>query len=264
MDLHISGKTALITGSSSGIGNAIARRLAAEGCHIIIHGRSEASVQPALEVLIQDYPHTEIRGIAADLSDEAQVDSLIKSLPALDILINNAGIFTAKAFVNTSDEDWHRMLEVNLMSGVRLSRACLAGMMERNWGRILFVSSECAQLVPPDMIAYSTSKAALHALARGLAQTAKGSGVTVNTLMPGSTLSEGAERFLQEAAVESGLSTKEVADRFFQEVRTSSLLQRFASTDEVAAAAVFCCSSMASITSGAVIRADGGSVSGIF
>ncbi len=264
MDLHISGKSALVTGSTSGIGNAIARRLTAEGCRTIIHGRSDASVLPAVQALKQDFPQIEIRGIAADLSDAAQVDRLIQSLPPLDILINNAGIFTAQTFAETSDDDWHRMLEVNLMSGVRLSRACLSGMMERNWGRILFVSSECAQLVPPNMIAYATSKAALHALARGLAQAARGSGVTVNTLMPGSTLSEGAVRFLQEAADESGISTEEVADRFFQEVRTSSLLQRFATTDEVAAAAVFCCSSMAGITSGAVIRADGGSVSGIF
>ena len=204
MDLKLKNKTAFITGSTAGIGYAIARGLAREGAHVLLNGRTEESVRSAVSELKATFPEAQISGFAADFGDSVQVkqliDQLIATLPEIDILVNNVGIYAAKTYQETSDADWQSMLEVNLMSGVRLSRALLPGMKQRNWGRILFVSSECASLVPADLIAYSCTKAAMQALSRGLAQTTTGSGVTVNRIFPGSTLTEGAEKFLNDQA----------------------------------------------------------------
>ena len=263
MDLQLKNKTAFITGSTAGIGYAIAQGLAREGAQVILNGRTEKSLKSAVEALKKEFPDSQISGFSADFGDPEQVDKLIQKLPDLDILVNNVGIYAARTFEETTDSDWSSMLEVNLMSGVRLSRTLLPGMKERNWGRILFISSECASLVPEDLIAYSCTKAAMLALSRGLAQTTSSSGVTVNGLVPGSTLTEGAEEFLKNQAESQGVSTQEVSDQFFKEVRTTSIVGRFLDPKEVADTAVYLCSPLSSGTNGAAIRIDGGSVPGI-
>lgn len=263
MNLQLKNKRTFVSGSTAGIGLAIAKVLAAEGAEVILNGRSQARVDQAINQIKMELPEAKLNGIPADFSDSASVEALISSLGQVDILINNVGIFASQSFAETADEDWYRMFEVNVMSGVRLSRALLPGMIAQNWGRILFVGSECAMLVPEDLIAYSTTKAALLAISRGLAQTTKGSAVTVNTVVPGSTLSEGAERFLQEVAEKDQISEQEVADNFFKNVRTSSLIQRFTSTEEIANTVAYLSSPLASATNGAAIKLEGGSVPGI-
>lgn len=263
MDLQLKNKRAFITGSTGGIGLAIAKVLASEGAEVIINGRTQDRIDQAITRLKSEVPGTKLSGIPADFADSASVESLLAKLGSVDILINNVGIFTSQSFADTSDADWYRMFEVNVMSGVRLSRAVLPGMLERNWGRILFVSSECALLVPEDLIAYGATKAALLAVSRGLAQTTKGSAVTVNSILPGSTLSEGAERFLKTVAENEQISEKEVAENFFKNVRTSSLIQRFTSTEEIANTIAYLCSPLSSATNGAAIKLEGGSVPGI-
>lgn len=242
---------------------AIAKVLATEGAEVILNGRTQARIDQAIAQLMKELPDAKLTGIPADFSDPASVESLLNNLNSVDILVNNVGIFTSQSFADTSDADWYRMFEVNVMSGVRLSRALLPRMLTRNWGRILFVSSECAMLAPEDLIAYSTTKAALLAVSRGLAQTTKGSAVTVNTVVPGSTLSEGAERFLQEVAEKEQISEAEVAANFFKNVRTTSLIQRFISTEEIANTIAYLSSPLASATNGAAIKLEGGSVPGI-
>jgi NAD(P)-dependent dehydrogenase (short-subunit alcohol dehydrogenase family) len=263
MDLQLKNKRAFVSGSTGGIGLAIAKVLAAEGAEVILNGRAQARIDQAIARLSSEVPGAKLRGIPADFADPVSVESILDKLGSVDILINNVGVFTSQSFSDTSDADWYRMFEVNVMSGVRLSRAVLPGMLKRNWGRILFVSSECAMLVPEDLIAYSTTKAALLAVSRGLAQTTKGSAVTVNAVLPGSTLSEGAERFLQTVAENEQISEKEVAENFFKNVRTSSLIQRFTSTEEIANTLAYLCSPLASATNGAAIKLEGGSVPGI-
>jgi NAD(P)-dependent dehydrogenase (short-subunit alcohol dehydrogenase family) len=263
MDLKLENKTAFITGSTAGIGYAIAMGLAREGVHVFLNGRTESSVRSAVESLKKELTNAKISGRVADFTDPEQVKRLIGKLPEIDILVNNVGIYAAKTFEETSDADWKAMLEINLMSGVRLSRALLPEMIQRNWGRILFISSECASLVPEDLIAYSCTKAAMLALSRGLAQTTGGTGVTVNSLLPGSTLTEGAEKFLDDQAASQGVSANEVSDQFFKEVRTTSILGRFLDPREVANTAVYLCSELSSGTNGAAIHIDGGSVPGI-
>jgi NAD(P)-dependent dehydrogenase (short-subunit alcohol dehydrogenase family) len=263
MDLQLKNKRAFVSGSTGGIGLAIAKVLASEGAEVIINGRSQDRIDQAITWLKSEVPGAKLSGIPADFADSASVESLLAKLGSVDILINNVGIFTSQSFADTSDVDWYQMFEVNVMSGVRLSRAVLPGMLERNWGRILFVSSECALLVPEDLIAYSTTKAALLAVSRGLAHTTKGSAVTVNSVLPGSTLSEGAERFLKTVAENEQISEKEVAENFFKNVRTSSLIQRFTSTEEIANTIAYLCSPLSSATNGAAIKLEGGSVSGI-
>lgn len=263
MDLQLKNKTAFVSGSTAGIGLAIAKVLAAEGVDVILNGRTQARINQAIAQLKTELPEAKLTGIPADFSDPASVESLLDIIGPVDILVNNVGIFTSQSFADTSDADWYRMFEVNVMSGVRMSRAILPGMLARNWGRILFVSSECAMLVPEDLIAYSTTKAALLAISRGLAQTTQGSSVTVNTVVPGSTLSEGAERFLREVAENEQINEEEVAANFFKNVRTTSLIQRFTSTEEIANTVAYLSSPLASATNGAVIKLEGGSVPGI-
>ena len=263
MELNLGGKTAFISGSTAGIGFAVARSLMNEGVEVIINGRTQQGLDHAVNRLMEASPKARVRGIAADFSDPSSVNSLISALPALDILINNVGIYTAQSFFESPDEDWLRQFEVNVMSGVRLSRALMPAMLENNWGRIIFVSSECASLVPEDLIPYSVTKTALLGLSRGLAQLTKGTEVTVNAVLPGSTLTEGAEVLLQEMAERQEKSLEEVETDFFTQVRTASMLQRFASVDEIAHTITYLVSPLALATNGASIKLEGGSTGGI-
>lgn len=263
MDLKLKGKIAFITGSTAGIGFAVAKTLIQEGASVILNGRTEESIKKATEKLKQEFLNSRVSGFAADFNKINEVEKLLKQLPEIDILINNVGIYSSESFFETSDKNWYRQFEVNVMSGVRLSKKILPKMLSKNWGRILFISSECANLVPVDMISYSTTKAALHAISRGLAQMAKGSGVTINTVVPGSTLSRGAEEFLENAAKKEGKTKTEVEKDFFTDVRSSSLLQRFAKVEEVAQTITYLCSPLSSATNGTVIKVDGGSSGGI-
>lgn len=263
MDLKLKGKTAFISGSTAGIGFATARSLLQEGATVIINGRTTTSVDNALRKLKQDGFTDKVSGVAADLADTTAIQDLFNRLPQVDILVNNVGIYTSTSFFEMKDEDWYRQFDVNVMSAVRLSRHYLPQMLEKNWGRILFISSECATLVPEDLIAYSMTKTALLSISRGLAQLTKGTAVTVNSIIPGSTLSEGAEQFLAGVAEQEGKTVETVEAEFFAEVRTSSLLQRFASVDEVAHTITYLSSPLAAATNGAAIKVDGGSMGGI-
>jgi len=263
MDLQLKGKTAFISGSTAGIGFCVARVFLQEGASVTINGRTDTSVTKAIEKLKADFPLSKIEGVACDFSKSREVELLLERLSDIDILINNVGIYTSQSFAETTDEDWQKQMEVNIMSGVRLSRQLLPKMIEKNWGRILFVSSECATLVPVDLIAYSTTKTAILGVSRGLAQLTKGTGVTVNTVLPGSTMTEGAEQFLQNLAKKNRQAVAEVEKDFFSEARPASLLQRFASVEEIANTIVYFSSPIAAATNGAAIKLDGGSMGGI-
>jgi NAD(P)-dependent dehydrogenase (short-subunit alcohol dehydrogenase family) len=264
MDLELKGKTVFITGSTAGIGFATAKALMNEGASVILNGRTSASVEAAIKRLEQAFPDETISGIATDFSILGEVNNLLENLPKIDVLINNVGVYSSGSFFETDDAEWYRQFEVNVMSGVRLSKSILPRMLANNWGRILFISSECASLTPPDLIAYSMTKAAILAVSRGLAQLTKGTNVTVNSVIPGSTLSEGAEQFLEDAAQKEQKTKDEIENVFFTEVRTSSLLQRFAKVEEVADTIAYIASSRSSATNGAAIKVDGGSSGGLF
>lgn len=261
MNIDLSGKTALVTGSTSGIGYAVAKGLAASGADVVINGRGQDSVNASVRKL--EGAGGSVRGVAADVSTAAGCKALVTALPEVDILVNNAGIFQAKDFFDIPDEDWTRFFEVNVMSGVRLSRAYFEGMIKRNWGRIVFISSESALNIPTEMIHYGMTKTAQLAIARGLAQLARGTGVTVNSVLPGPTMSEGVETFVKDLAKQNGQSTDEAAANFIKQHRPSSLLQRFASVDEIANMVVYVASKESSATNGAALRAEGGIVNTI-
>lgn len=263
MDLKFQGKTAFITGSTAGIGFATARALAREGAAVILNGRTETNVQEAVQKLQREFSKNTVSGACADFSNVKQIEQLLGNLPEINILVNNVGIYSSGSFFEAKDADWQQQFDVNVMSGVRLCRKILPKMLANNWGRILFVSSECATLVPTDLIPYSMTKAAILAVSRGLAQLTKGTRVTVNTIVPGSTLSEGAEQFLENAAQKEGKTKAQVEADFFTEVRTSSLLQRFAKVDEIANTITYLASPLSSATNGAAIKVDGGSMGGI-
>ena len=263
MDLQLKGKTAFITGSTAGIGFATAKLLLQEGANVIINGRKESSVSTAVEKLKKLVPNTEVKGVSADFSSINEIEVLLTKIPSTDILINNVGIYTSQTFFDTTDEDWLKQIEVNVLSGVRLSKYFLPKMLQKKWGRIIFISSECASLVPEDLIAYSTTKAAVLALSRGLSQLTSGTDVTVNTLIPGSTLTEGAEQFLSNMAEKENKTRVQVENDFFEKVRTSSLLQRFTSVEEIANTIAFYASPLSSATNGAAIKMEGGSMGGI-
>ena len=263
MDLQLTNKTAFISGSTSGIGFAIAKALLAEGAVVIINGRSQKNIDSAVKQLKALVPNGKVSGIAVDFKNPAAMDVIKQKIDQLDILINNVGIYVSKSFDKTTAEEWQEMFEVNLMSSVKLSKYFLPKMKAKNWGRIIFISSECAQLVPEDLIAYSATKAAIQALSRGLAQTTMGSNVSVNTLAPGSTLTESAQEYIKNQSIIEQRSEQDVADDFFKKVRTTSLLQRFIQPKEVADMAVFLASPLSSATNGAVIKVDGGSIPGI-
>ncbi|WP_049621549.1 SDR family NAD(P)-dependent oxidoreductase [Frateuria defendens] len=258
MHIDLTGKTALVTASSAGIGFAIAKGLAAAGAHVVVNGRSQGSVDKALAALRAELPAASLQGAVADLSDAAGTDALIAAVPAADILVNNAGIFELKPFFEIDDADWERYFQTNVMSGVRLSRHYLKGMLDRGWGRIVFISSESALNIPADMIHYGFSKTAQLAVARGLAKLATGSGVTVNSVLPGPTLSEGVKAMLKETAEKEGKSIEQAATEFVRSQRASSIIQRPATVDEVANMVVYVCSMQASATTGAALRVDGG------
>jgi NAD(P)-dependent dehydrogenase (short-subunit alcohol dehydrogenase family) len=262
MDLKLDGKRALVTGSTKGIGLAIAEALAAEGAHVIVNGRSEATVATALEQLRRHHPDAGIDGFAADLSSGAAAADLVRRYPDLDILVNNLGIFEPRPFEEISDAEWRRFFEVNVLSGVRLSRAYLPGMKRRNWGRIVFISSESAIQIPAEMIHYGMTKTAQLAVSRGIAETCAGTGVTVNAVLPGPTRSAGVEEFV--TTVSRGRSFADYEPIFFQTARPTSLLQRFATPEEVAHLVVYVCSPLASATTGAALRVDGGVVRACF
>ena len=258
MKIDLSGKTALVTGSTSGIGHAIAKGLAATGASVVVNGRTQARVDAAAAALAKAVPGARVRGIAADVSTAPGCKALLAALPDVDILINNAGIFEPKGFLEIPDEDWSRFFEVNVMSGVRLSRAYLPEMLKRNWGRIVFVSSESALNIPTDMIHYGMTKTAQLAIARGLAKLTRGTAVTVNSVLPGPTLSEGVETFVKEVARQNKQPEAEAVANFVKQHRPSSLLQRFASAEEIANMVVYVSSKEASVTNGAALRAEGG------
>jgi len=263
LELKIKNKTAFVSGSTGGIGFAIALKLLEEGVRVIINGRSEKSVTLAMGRLKKKFSEADVTGIAADFSVAADVENLIKELPDIDILINNVGIFEPKNFTEIPDSEWFRFFEVNVMSGVRLSRHILPGMLSRDNGRIIFISSESAVFIPEEMIHYGVTKTAMLAVSRGLAQLTKGSGVTVNAILPGPTKSAGVEVFLQEMASAANITATEAEKSFFSNNRPTSLLQRFASTEEVANTVVYFASPLASATNGAAIRVEGGIVKSI-
>jgi NAD(P)-dependent dehydrogenase (short-subunit alcohol dehydrogenase family) len=263
MDLQLEGKRALITGSSAGIGYAIAERLALEGASVIINGRTQQRVDQALAALGKSRPRGTAAGLAADLGTADGVGQALQQFPDVDILVNNLGIFEPKAFEEISDADWLHFFEVNVMSGVRLSRHYLPRMKQRNWGRIVFISSESAVQIPAEMIHYGMTKTAQLAISRGLAETTAGTNVTVNTVMPGPTGSEGALGFVDQLAAQQKTDRASVEREFFRSVRPTSLLKRMIEPKEIAAFVTFICSPLSSATNGAALRADGGVVRSI-
>ncbi len=260
MKIDLSGKTALVTGSTSGIGHAIAKGLASAGANVVVNGRTQAKLDAAVAAITKVVPGAKVRGVAADVSTAAGCNALAAALPEVDILINNAGIFEPKGFFDIPDEDWTRFVEVNVMSGVRLSRSYMPGMLKRNWGRIVFISSESALNIPKEMIHYGLTKTAQLALSRGLAEMTRGTAVTVNSVLPGPTMSEGVETFVKDLAKQHGQSVEEAASQFVKQFRPTSLLQRFASVEEIANMVVYISSKEASATNGAALRAEGGIV----
>lgn len=263
MDLGLIGKRALVTGSTAGIGFASAVALAREGARVVISGRTQTRVTEALGQLRQEVANAQVEGFAADLGTAAGCRALTAACPEVDILVNNLGIFEPKPFDQIPDDDWLRFFETNVLSGVRLSRHYLGGMKSRNWGRIVFVSSESALQIPTEMIHYGMTKTAQLAISRGLAETLTGTGVTVNCVLPGPTASEGVSTFVGQVAAERGQDPAAVERDFFAHTRPSSILQRFATPAEVAAMIAYVCSTQASATTGAALRVDGGVVRAI-
>jgi len=260
MDLQLTGKTALITGSTAGIGLAIATLLAREGASVVVNGRTKARVDQAIAAIQKLKPKGEISGIDADVSSAEGVAALTRKLSRVDILVNNAGIFEPKPFESITDGDWERFFQANVMSGVRLSRFYLPKMIAKNWGRIVFISSESGIQTPAEMIHYGMTKTAQLAISRGLAETTAGTGVTVNSVLPGPTASEGVDKFVEQLAKQNKQSPKDFEKEFFKSARPSSLLKRFATSEEVANMVIYVCSPLSAATNGASLRCDGGVV----
>lgn len=263
MDLQLTDKTALVTGSTAGIGFAIASLMAEEGASIILSGRSQSRVEEAIQRIKASKKNAQVTGVAADLGTKDGVAKLTNEIPSVDILVNNLGIFEPKEFVEIPDEDWMRFFEVNALSGIRLSRFYLPKMLQKNWGRIVFISSESGVNIPVEMIHYGVTKTAQIALARGIAETTAGTNVTVNSVLPGPTRSEGVEKFVEDLAKGQGVETDKVEADFFEKARPTSLLKRFETPEEIAAMVAYICSPLASGTNGAAMRVDGGVVRSI-
>ncbi len=258
MDLGIKDKLALVTGSSKGIGFSTAAVLAAEGARVVLNARAERTLEQARAQIVEMAPGARVETFAGDLSTAAGADALLARYPSVDILINNLGIFEPKPFEEIPDDDWRRFFEVNVLSGVRLSRAYVGGMKRRNWGRIVFISSESGIQIPVEMIHYGMTKTAQLAVSRGLAESCAGTGVTVNSVLPGPTRSAGVEEFVGQ--ISGGRQFEEFEKEFFVKVRPSSLLKRFQQPEEIAHVVAFLCSPLASGITGAAVRADGGVV----
>jgi NAD(P)-dependent dehydrogenase (short-subunit alcohol dehydrogenase family) len=261
MDLGLKGKRALVTGSTAGIGFAIARLLAREGARVYVNGRTEARVHKAIAQI--GAVEGEVDGIAADLGTEEGAGKLYSHIDSLDILVNNLGIFEAKPFLEIPDADWRRFFEVNVLSGVRITRHYLPHMLKKKWGRVLFISSESGLQIPAEMVHYGMTKTAQLAVARGIAESFPASGVTVNSVLVGPTESEGVGAFVEGLAAQQGKTKEEVARDFFEHARPSSLIKRFETADEVAAMVVYLCSEPASATTGSAIHVDGGVIRAI-
>jgi NAD(P)-dependent dehydrogenase (short-subunit alcohol dehydrogenase family) len=258
MDLQLAQKTAFVSGSTQGIGFAIAKQLLQEGTKVIINGRTKDKTEKAVQRLMAELPEAKVSGIAADFSKSDEVNDLLKALPAIDILVNNVGIFNLKAFEDIPDSDWMNMFEINVMSGIRLSRSLLGGMLERNWGRILFISSESGINVTSNMIHYGMTKTAMLAVSNGLSKRTKGTEVTVNTILAGPTYSDGVADTVEQIAQAQGISPDQLKAAIIQRTNPHSLLQRFITPEEVANLAAYVCSPLAIATNGSALRVDGG------
>jgi len=263
MDLGLKGKLAVVSGSTAGIGFAIASTLAREGARIVINGRTSERVKAAAEEIRMELRGAEVTEVAADLGTTEGVSKLIELVPSADILVNNLGIFEIKPFLEIPDSEWLRFYETNVMSGVRLTRHYLPGMLEKKWGRVIFISSESGQQIPSEMVHYGMTKTAQIAIARGVAESFPASGVTVNSVLVGPTASAGAGEFVQDMARSRGVSPTQIEKEFFETARPSSLLKRFETTEEVAAIVAFVASTQSAGISGAVVRADGGVIRSI-
>ena len=260
MDLQLKDKLALVSGSTAGIGFAIANALVREGARVIINGRTNERVSSAREKIRSHNPGANVETIAVDLGTASGTEEVARRFPEVDVLVNNLGIFEPKPFEQISDAEWSRFFEVNVMSGVRLSRGYLPSMKKKNWGRIVFISSESGIQIPVEMIHYGVTKTAQIAVARGIAETCAGTGVTCNAVLPGPTASEGVDEFVGSLASQGGQTRQQVEKEFFEKARPTSLLKRFATPDEVAAMVLFICSPLSAATNGAAVRVDGGVV----
>ena len=263
MDYHLDHRLCLVTGSTAGIGFAIANALAGEGAEVIINGRTDDRVAEAIEKIQKQHPGAKLRAFAGNLSKANQVEEVVYRFPKVDVLVNNLGVYEVKPFEKLTDDEWHAIIETNFFSGLRLSRAYLPVMLNHNWGRIIFISSESAVQIPREMIHYGVTKTMQLALSRGLAEITVGTGVTVNSVLPGPTRSEGVETFVKNLASDQGKSADEVEKEFFKTVRPSSLIQRFATNEEVANMVAYVASPLSSATNGAALRVDGGVVKSI-
>jgi NAD(P)-dependent dehydrogenase (short-subunit alcohol dehydrogenase family) len=263
MDLQLKGKIALISGSTAGIGHAIATALAREGARVIVNGRTPKAVDAAVAAM-KSAAGGDVMGFAGDLSSASVAEKLVQQHPQVDILVNNLGIFEVKPFEEISDDEWKRFFDVNVLSGARLARLYLPFMRKRNWGRIIFISSESGMQIPAEMIHYGMTKAAQIAVARGLAEATAGTGITVNSVLPGPTRSRGVGDFVADWAAKSGKSAQTVEDEFFKTARPTSLIKRFATPEEVAAMVTFVASPLSAATNGAALRVDGGVVKSAF
>jgi NAD(P)-dependent dehydrogenase (short-subunit alcohol dehydrogenase family) len=256
--LKLIGKTALVTGSTAGIGLAIAESLVAEGANVVLNGRTRERVEGAVLTVKAGVDNARVSGVFADLSTPEGAQKIIEGIPEVDILVNNMGIFELKQFEDISDEDWLRLFQANVMSGVRLSRHYLPKMKAKNWGRIVFISSESGINIPVEMVHYGMTKAAQLAISRGIAETTAGTNVTVNSVLPGPTASEGAGAFLAEMAETQGISKEEAQKQFFETARPTSLIRRFSEPKEIGDFVTFVCSPLAASINGAALRVDGG------
>jgi NAD(P)-dependent dehydrogenase (short-subunit alcohol dehydrogenase family) len=258
MDLGLKGKRALVTGSTAGIGLSIAKLLAREGAFVYVNGRTEERVIRAVGEI-----EGKVDGVAADLTTEAGAEKLFARVEHLDILVNNLGIFEAKPFLQIEDAEWRHFFEANVLSGVRITRHYLPQMLEKKWGRVIFISSESALQIPAEMVHYGMTKTAQLAVARGIAESFPASGVTVNSVLAGPTESEGVDTFVEGLAKQQGKSKEDVERDFFEHARPTSLIKRFETTEEVASMVVYLCSEAASATTGSSVRVDGGVVKSI-
>jgi NAD(P)-dependent dehydrogenase (short-subunit alcohol dehydrogenase family) len=258
MDLQLTNKKALVTGSTAGIGFAIAKHLASEGVIVTINGRTQQRIDDAIANIRKDIPFANVSGIVADFQKEEDITNLTKQLPEVDILINNVAVFNPQEFVDIPDEEWQRFFDINIMSGVRLSRFYLPKMLSKNWGRIIFISSESALNIPEEMVHYGMTKTAQLAISRGIAETTRGTNVTVNSVLPGPTSSEGVSEFVDQLAQSKNMSKADMEKEFFHSARPSSILQRFTTPEEIANLVVYVASPLSSATNGAALRADGG------